>query len=259
MVRAPRLAIARPSARNSSSTSLPKSPPTTAEPKVFFWRLTSVGLRSAGRQDRSWADQGRLSTWPLCPPHVLFVCTGNIFGGDATGFVARQLTLRIASDAHLVLTMTRTHRDAVLELAPHRLQRTFTLREAARLVSECNARNVDDLAALTPAAVVDETSDIPDPIGQSAEHFSTTGSQIAVARGAPVLQRHSVEARDGQFLDHTIQRAVRPVAAALPQLAEGTVRSGPVVLMSSTVMSTTAGVMHASMVVVGPEITVNAT
>jgi protein-tyrosine phosphatase len=55
-------------------------------------------------------------------------------GGDASGFAARQLTSRIASDADLVLTMTRAHRDAVLELAPHRLHRTFTLREAARLI-----------------------------------------------------------------------------------------------------------------------------
>jgi protein-tyrosine phosphatase len=100
-------------------------------------------------------------------------------GGDASGFAARQLTARIASDADLVLTMTRAHRDAVLELAPHRLHRTFTLREAARLVSECHARNVDDLAALRPQLVVDETSDIPDPIGQSAEYYSTIGSQIA--------------------------------------------------------------------------------
>jgi protein-tyrosine phosphatase len=100
-------------------------------------------------------------------------------GGDASGFAARQLTARIASDADLVLTMTRAHRDAVLELAPHRLHRTFTLREAARLVSECKARNVDDLAALRPQLVVDETSDIPDPIGQSAEYYSTIGSQIA--------------------------------------------------------------------------------
>jgi protein-tyrosine phosphatase len=100
-------------------------------------------------------------------------------GGDASNFAARQLTSRIASDADLVLTMTRAHRDAVLELAPHRLHRTFTLSEAARLVSECNARNVADLAALRPQLAANETADIPDPIGQGAEYFSTIGSQIA--------------------------------------------------------------------------------
>jgi protein-tyrosine phosphatase len=75
--------------------------------------------------------------------------------------------------------MTRAHRDAVLELAPHRLHRTFTLSEAARLVSECNARSIADLATLRPQLSADDMSDIPDPIGQSAEYFSMIGSQIA--------------------------------------------------------------------------------
>jgi protein-tyrosine phosphatase len=100
-------------------------------------------------------------------------------GGEASNFAARQLKSRIASDADLVLTMTRAHRDAVLELVPHRLHRTFTLSEAARLVSECNARNVADLAALRPQLAAHELSDIPDPIGQGAEYFSTIGSRIA--------------------------------------------------------------------------------
>lgn len=100
-------------------------------------------------------------------------------GGDASDFAARQLTAKIASDADLVLTMTRAHRDAVLELAPSRLRRTFTLREAARLVSECGARDVDDLAGLRPKLASDETQDIPDPIGRGVEYYTTIGSQIA--------------------------------------------------------------------------------
>jgi protein-tyrosine phosphatase len=100
-------------------------------------------------------------------------------GGDASNFAARQLTSRIALDADLVLTMTRAHRDTVLELAPRQLHRTFTLREAARLASECNARNVADLAALRPHLVARGPLDIADPMGQSAEFFATIGSQIA--------------------------------------------------------------------------------
>ena len=100
-------------------------------------------------------------------------------GGTASNFAARQLTSRIASDADLVLTMTKAHRDAVLELAPRQLHRTFTLREAARLASEHNARNVADLAALRPNLARHELSDVPDPVGQSAEYFSMVGSQIA--------------------------------------------------------------------------------
>jgi low molecular weight protein-tyrosine phosphatase len=100
-------------------------------------------------------------------------------GGDVSNFAARQLTSKIASDADLVLTMTMAHRDAVLELAPHQLHRTFTLSEAARLATESNAQSVADLAALRPQSAPHELVDIPDPIGQSAEVFATVGSQIA--------------------------------------------------------------------------------
>jgi protein-tyrosine phosphatase len=100
-------------------------------------------------------------------------------GGEVSNFAARQLNPRIASDADLVLTMTRAHRDAVLELAPRQLHRTFTLSEAARLATECNARNVADLAALRPHLAAHELTDIVDPIGQGAEYFAMVGSQIA--------------------------------------------------------------------------------
>jgi protein-tyrosine phosphatase len=100
-------------------------------------------------------------------------------GAEVANFAARQLTSRIASDANLVLTMTRAHRDTVLKLAPRQLHRTFTLSEAARLASECNARNLADLAALRPRLAGHEAPDILDPIGRSAEFFATVGSQIA--------------------------------------------------------------------------------
>ena len=96
-----------------------------------------------------------------------------------SNFAARQLTSKIASDADLVLTMTKAHRDAVLELAPRQLPRTFTLSEAARLASECGARTVADLAPLRPQLNAHELPEIPDPIGQSSEFFAMVGSQIA--------------------------------------------------------------------------------
>ena len=75
--------------------------------------------------------------------------------------------------------MTRAHRDTVLELAPRQLRRTFTLSEAARLVSAFDARNVAHLAALRPQLAAHELSDIPDPIGQTEEVYAVVGSQIA--------------------------------------------------------------------------------
>jgi protein-tyrosine phosphatase len=100
-------------------------------------------------------------------------------GGDVSDFAARQLTSRIASEADLVLTMTRAHHDTVLDLAPRQLQRTFTLSEAARMATEFSARSVADLAGLRPQLAGHELADIPDPIGQSPEFMAMVGTQIA--------------------------------------------------------------------------------
>jgi len=100
-------------------------------------------------------------------------------GGDVSDFTARQLTSKIASDADLVLTMTRAHRDTVLELAPRQLHKTFTVSEAARLATDYNARTVADLADLRPQLGTRESPDIADPIGRGAHVFAMVGSQIA--------------------------------------------------------------------------------
>lgn len=113
------------------------------------------------------------------PIHRNAVPVLNELGGDASDFAARQLTPKIASNADLVLTMTVAHRDAVLELAPRQLNRTFTLREAAGLASEHNARSIADLAALRPHSGALGTLDISDPIGQNADVFARVGSEIA--------------------------------------------------------------------------------
>ena len=100
-------------------------------------------------------------------------------GGDTSVFAARQLKPKIASAADLIITMTREHRDIVLEAAPRQLQRTFTLAEAARLASMDGADTLADLAALRPHLTAIGIADIPDPIGQSPEAFAAIGSQIA--------------------------------------------------------------------------------
>jgi protein-tyrosine phosphatase len=108
-------------------------------------------------------------------------------GGDVSDFAARQLTAKIASNADLILTMTKAHRDAVLELAPRQLKRTFTLSEAAQIASEFNPPDIATLAALRPRIAGVETSDIPDPIGQSSMIFEEVGARIA-NHLSPVLE-----------------------------------------------------------------------
>ena len=100
-------------------------------------------------------------------------------GGDPSEFVARQLKPRIAGDADLILAMTAFHRDAVLEMAPRQLRRTFTLAEAALLTTRFSPGGVGELAALRPQLSSSEVFDVPDPIGQSPEVFDRVGLQIA--------------------------------------------------------------------------------
>jgi protein-tyrosine phosphatase len=119
-------------------------------------------------------------------------------GGDPSNFAGRRLMPRVASDADLVITMTRAHRDAVLEIVPQRLRTTFTLSEISRIASEFDAQTIADLAALRPRLATRELRDIPDPIGRNPEFFSMVGSQIAGLL-PPVLslcQRLSVPTAD---------------------------------------------------------------
>ncbi|BBZ79556.1 protein-tyrosine-phosphatase [Mycolicibacterium anyangense] len=100
-------------------------------------------------------------------------------GGDASNFSARRLSKRIASGADLILTMSRAHSNAVLEAAPAQLRRTFTLPQAARLVTDHAPESITDLAALRPQVAADTWWDVTDPIGRSSDVFDTVGARIA--------------------------------------------------------------------------------
>lgn len=100
-------------------------------------------------------------------------------GGDPSEFVARQLKPQIAGDADLVLAMTAFHRDAVLEMAPRQLRRTFTLTEISALTGDFEPADVADLAGLRPHLRAEQVADVVDPIGQGPEVFDRVGLQIA--------------------------------------------------------------------------------
>ncbi|WP_349269644.1 protein-tyrosine-phosphatase [Mycolicibacterium parafortuitum] len=100
-------------------------------------------------------------------------------GGNGMGFAARQLTPHIAAGADLILAMTRAHREAVLEIAPQKLHRTFTVVEASMLASHVGAQNLRHIAELRSRIPVSDAFDILDPIGQSPEVFAAVGQQIA--------------------------------------------------------------------------------
>ncbi len=111
-------------------------------------------------------------------------------GGDPDGFAARRLTPTIAADADLVLTMTAAHRDAVLALAPRQMRRTFTLLEAAGLITASGAQSVTSLADARAVHHVD-TLDIGDPYRREASEYELAGEMIADA--LPAVLRLSPE------------------------------------------------------------------
>ena len=101
-------------------------------------RLLQAGFDSQapGEFEVSSAGTGALVGHAIEPHVAGFV---NVFGGDASGFVSRQLTPEILQGQDLVLALTREHRSKVMELAPGLLRRTFTLRELARLLPAVDA------------------------------------------------------------------------------------------------------------------------
>ncbi|WP_430334163.1 low molecular weight phosphatase family protein [Rhodococcus sp. ACT016] len=105
----------------------------------------------------------------------------SMLGGDPDGFVARRLTPAIAGSADLILTMTESHRDAVLRIAPRQLKRTFTLLEAAHLAAAVGPATVAELAAARGTVARPANADVPDPIGQSSTVFGDVGSLIEKA------------------------------------------------------------------------------
>lgn len=111
-------------------------------------------------------------------PHVVQILNRR---GIAVGRLAsRQLTGAIAEQSDLVLTATREHRGAVLELHPGALRRTFTLLEFAALAAMAEA---DSPAALVRAAAASRSqgpkeTDIADPIGRSDSFHEQVAEQI---------------------------------------------------------------------------------
>ncbi|MEX5721711.1 arsenate reductase/protein-tyrosine-phosphatase family protein [Geodermatophilus maliterrae] len=121
-------------------------------------------------------------------------------GGDVDGFAARRLRRPMVTEADLVLTMTREHRQAVLGLEPRALSRTFTLREAAdlaRLVGELpgtagtpagDPRSlVGRMAAARRLRASGAGDDVDDPIAGPPEAHARAVASIAECLG-PVLE-----------------------------------------------------------------------
>jgi len=107
-------------------------------------------------------------------------------GIDGTGHEARRLTAAVLADVDLVLTATRAHRAAVLDLRPVLLKRTFTIREFARIVAALqeespatvpSIRDVADARALHRATAA-EDDDVTDPYRLDDAVYRTMASEL---------------------------------------------------------------------------------
>ncbi|GAA1861754.1 low molecular weight phosphatase family protein [Brevibacterium marinum] len=108
-------------------------------------------------------------------------------------FASTRLGPEHIEDADLVLTMERSHRSAVVQLAPAALRRTFTLREFARILPLVPpesrtqpAQRWHSLAALTqryrrPAPDSQTADDVIDPYGRSDAVYTEMFDQMVPA------------------------------------------------------------------------------
>jgi protein-tyrosine phosphatase len=120
-------------------------------------------------------------------------------GGRPDGFAARQLTPELVRGADIILTMTASHRSAVVRLEPSALKRTFTIREFARMLKALEERDAgpapdadlvgwwkalpERAAGVRHLALVDDAADndVADPYRLGPEAYQRMEDELAPA------------------------------------------------------------------------------
>jgi len=103
------------------------------------------------------------------------------YGGDPTGFAARQLTPEMIENADVLLTATRDLRSQVLAESPGALRRTFTVLEFAALTGMSDGGSANDIvkwAGAHRSAAGSVEQDVPDPFRRGAEAHAAAASAI---------------------------------------------------------------------------------
>ena len=105
-------------------------------------------------------------------------------GIDPSRHRARQFETWMATDADLILTAGREHRDAIISAVPTLYKRTFTMKEFARLVNGLapgDPRSIVAAAAARRGQVVPdnpEDDDVRDPYKGAIHHAKTIAEEI---------------------------------------------------------------------------------
>jgi len=116
------------------------------------------------------------------------------YGGDPTGFAARQMTPDLVEGSDLVLTATRELRSQVLAEVPTALRRTFTVLEFAALAEHAEGATSADVvkwAGTHRSMAANVEQDVPDPYRRGADAHARAAATIhdAVQRIAKGLDR----------------------------------------------------------------------
>lgn len=140
-----------------------------------------LGGREAARFDVGSAGVQAVTGSPMHPMARAQLAPWGLDGPHSGRFVARQLRQGIVEDVDLVLGASPRHRSTILEEFPELLDRTFSLREFARLAVAVPAETLPPDLVKRARAVVGEArgmrgwipaSDddrIPDPMGGPPE------------------------------------------------------------------------------------------
>ncbi|MFJ2977304.1 low molecular weight phosphatase family protein [Curtobacterium sp. NPDC087082] len=115
-------------------------------------------------------------------------------GGSPDGHRARYLTAVIAGSADLVLTAERSHRAAVVSLAPRTAKRAFTVKQFARVLDGLEPAELggvstpEELVALVarlrgtvPPLADPADDDVDDPYRRSTATHERVADEIAAA------------------------------------------------------------------------------
>lgn len=117
-------------------------------------------------------------------------------GGDPSAHRSRYLTAAIAGSADLVLTAERSHRSAVVSLAPRTAKRAFTIKQFARVLDGLEPGDLAGVASaeelvervarlrgtvVPPADPADD--DVDDPYRRSEGTHERVADEIAAAVG----------------------------------------------------------------------------
>jgi len=171
-------------------------------------RLLVARLRERlSADDAARFEVGSAGTWAMVGEAMSPEAVQTLvrLGGDAAGFVGRDLTVELI-DADLVLTATREHRGHVVSEVPRAASRTLTLLEFARL-----------LGPVTPAEIAQTA-----PSGDPVDRMRAIAAAAFANRGlVPITDPADDDIADPYRRDRAAyERAAADIDAALTVLLD---------------------------------------